>query len=49
MYGLFKDVKPLVAPKPFREYPRPDNGVFKLHYRVSDNKLYDRRHLLNWF
>ena len=36
--GLFDSVKKFVAPKPRVKVPRPDNYVFRLHYRVSHKK-----------
>ena len=32
---LFDDVKPLVSSKPKVQVPRPDNVVFKLHYKLT--------------
>lgn len=42
MIGLFKDLSPFAKPKPQIEKPRPDNVVFRLHYKVSRNyeKMY---------
>ena len=34
MYALFGNVKPYLKPKPKGQVPRPDNLVFKLHYKV---------------
>jgi len=34
MLGLFSNVKPLVKSKSLSHTPRPDNVVFKLHYKV---------------
>lgn len=35
MLSMFKDVRPYLVPKPKAEVPRPDNLVFKLHYKVT--------------
>jgi hypothetical protein len=35
MYALFGTVKPYLKTKPKGEVPRPDNLVFRLHYKVS--------------
>ncbi len=38
MLKLFGNVKPMVAPKPKIQVPRPDNIVFRLHYRVREKE-----------
>ena len=35
MLGMFNSVKPYVVPKPKVDVPRPDNAVFRLHYKAS--------------
>merc|ERR1711862_870172 len=35
MLGLFAGVKPFIKPKRIVDVPRPDNFVFKLHYKVT--------------
>lgn len=35
MLGLFSKVTPYVKPKPKAEVPRPDNIIFRLHYRTT--------------
>ena len=37
MLGMFNSVKPYVVPKPKVDVPRPDNAVFRLHYKASLN------------
>ena len=35
MFGLFNSVKPYLKPKRKVDVPRPDNLIFKLHYKVN--------------
>lgn len=35
MLGLFGSVKPFLKPKPKIKVPRPDNLVFRMHYRLT--------------
>ena len=42
MLGMFNSVKPYVVPKPKVDVPRPDNAVFRLHYKASLNWAADR-------
>jgi len=35
MLGMFNSVKPYVVPKPKVDVPRPDNAVFRLHYKLT--------------
>jgi len=35
MLGILNSFKPYVVPKPPAEVPRPDNFIFKLHYKVT--------------
>jgi len=35
MLGIFAGVRPYLTPKPPAEVPRPDNFIFKLHYKVT--------------
>lgn len=35
MLGLFSGVKPYIKPKKKVDFPRPDNIVFKLHYKAT--------------
>ena len=35
MLGLFGSVRPYLKPKRKVDVPRPDNLIFKLHYKVS--------------
>jgi len=35
MFGLFNSVKPYLKPKRKVDVPRPDNLIFKLHYKVT--------------
>ena len=39
MLGMFNSVKPYVVPKPKVDVPRPDNAVFRLHYKASSLTL----------
>jgi hypothetical protein len=39
MYALFGKVTPYIKAKPRGEVPRPDNLVFKLHYKVNKTDL----------
>ncbi len=34
MLSMFKGVTPYLTPKPKTLVPRPDNVVFRMHYRV---------------
>ena len=48
MLGMFEKVTPFIAPKPKIKAPRPDNLVFRLHYRVSPPFLQVGKKM-NWF
>ena len=52
MLGMFNSVKPYVVPKPKVDVPRPDNAVFRLHYKASMRRYFikslrRRKHFYN--
>ena len=54
MLGMFNSVKPYVVPKPKVDVPRPDNAVFRLHYKASMPRYFiksfrSRQHFYNIF
>ena len=36
MLGMFSKVQPYLVPKPKVDVPRPDNAVFRFHYKASN-------------
>ena len=40
MLGMFDKVKPLLTPKPKIQVPRPDNVVFRMHYKVTQTFIH---------